>query len=154
AIILVREAASWPRGEKFVVTNPPSARPTTELSPIGSGATAQPVHVSTGGRARASSSNTSIDSRSPWWTIHIVWTEFFPARMSRPCPRNLSFSAASIGPGQVLYVLVSGLTFDEADGNKTVVVRSRRLIARTAPLAAMPDAITHSPPGTRTRSSG
>src|ERR1700704_2298646 len=49
AIILVRAAASWPRGEKFVVTKPPSGKPTTELRPIGSGATAHPVQVSTGG---------------------------------------------------------------------------------------------------------
>src|SRR5579863_4719690 len=66
AIIRVRApAASLPRGEKFVVINPPSARPTTEFKPIGSGATAHPIHVNAGGLERALSSKTSIDSLSP-----------------------------------------------------------------------------------------
>src|SRR5712691_11066211 len=65
AIILPRPAASAPRGEKFVVTNPPSGRPTTEFSPIGSGATAHPIQVNVGGFGRASSSKTSIDSLLP-----------------------------------------------------------------------------------------
>ena len=65
-IISARAVASAMRGEKFVVTKPPSARPTTEFSPIGSGATAHPIHVKAGGLARPSSSKTSIDSRVPW----------------------------------------------------------------------------------------
>src|SRR6266849_5152804 len=58
-------AASLPRGEKFVVINPPSARPTTEFKPIGSGATAHPIQVNVGALGRASNSKTSIDSLSP-----------------------------------------------------------------------------------------
>src|SRR5215468_2689333 len=65
AIIRVRAAASLPRGEKFVVMNPPSLRPTTEFRPIGSGATAHPTQVNVGGFGRASNSKTSIDSLSP-----------------------------------------------------------------------------------------
>src|SRR6516164_6913362 len=65
AIIRVRAAASVPRGEKLVVINPPSARPTTEFKPIGLGATAHPTQVNVGGLGRASNSNTSIDSLSP-----------------------------------------------------------------------------------------
>src|SRR5713101_8446182 len=80
AIILLRPAASELRGEKFVVTNPPSGRPTTEFRPIGSGATAQPIQVNVGGRERPSSSKTSIDSRVPWCTTYSVWTAPDPAR--------------------------------------------------------------------------
>ena len=36
------------RGWKLVAMSPPSARPTTEFSPTGSGATAQPIQVSDG----------------------------------------------------------------------------------------------------------
>src|SRR5437763_16761560 len=102
AIILPRPAASAPRGKKFVVTNPPSGRPTTEFNPIGSGATAHPIHVNAGGRDRASSSKTSIDSRVPWCTTYNVCTPRDPARKYRPCARNLSFSLVSIGPGHDL----------------------------------------------------
>src|SRR2546429_669389 len=65
AIIRVRAAASLPRGEKFVVMKPPSGRPMTEFKPMGSGATAHPIHVNVGGLERASNSKTSIDSLSP-----------------------------------------------------------------------------------------
>src|SRR5438309_6977162 len=65
AIIRARAAASLPRGEKFVVINPPSARPTTEFKPIGSGAIAHPIQVNVGSFGRESNSNTSIDSLSP-----------------------------------------------------------------------------------------
>ena len=58
-------AASLTRGMKFVAMNPPSARPTTEFKPTGSGATAHPVQVTVGGWERAFNSNTSMDSRSP-----------------------------------------------------------------------------------------
>src|SRR5437867_9853346 len=64
-IIRARAAASLPRGEKFVVMNPPSGRPTTEFKPIGSGATAHPIHVNVGCLGRPSNSKTSIDSLSP-----------------------------------------------------------------------------------------
>src|SRR5205807_9948358 len=65
AIIRVRAAASLPRGEKFVVMNPPSGRPATEFKPMGSGATAHPIQVNVGGLGRASNSKTSIDSLLP-----------------------------------------------------------------------------------------
>jgi hypothetical protein len=65
AIICARSAALLPRGEKFVVINPPSAKPTTEFKPIGSGATAHKIQVNVGGLGRASNSKPSIDSLSP-----------------------------------------------------------------------------------------
>src|SRR5215469_5574615 len=65
AIIRSRAAASPPRGKKLVVINPPSDRPTTEFKPIGSGATAHPIHINVGTFGRASNLKTSIDSRSP-----------------------------------------------------------------------------------------
>src|SRR5215472_5140407 len=49
AIILVREALVLaPRSRKLVAIKPPSVRPMTELSPIGSAATAHPTHVRAG----------------------------------------------------------------------------------------------------------
>src|SRR6266446_4341834 len=54
AIIRARAAASLPRGEKFEVINPPSAKPITEFKPIGSGATAHPIQVNVGGFGRVS----------------------------------------------------------------------------------------------------
>src|SRR5215472_8513213 len=55
AIILVREALAFaPRSEKLVATKPPPGSGTTELSPIGSGAMAQPIQVKTGVLPRAS----------------------------------------------------------------------------------------------------
>src|SRR5438094_6093624 len=68
AIIRARAAASPFRGEKLLVMNPPSGRPTTEFKPIGSGATAHPIQVNVGGLGRASNSKTSIDALSPWET--------------------------------------------------------------------------------------
>src|SRR6185369_10531873 len=56
------------RGSKFVAAKPPSGSATTALSPSGSGATTQPIHVTAGGAGPASIVNTSIDSRPPWCT--------------------------------------------------------------------------------------
>src|SRR5438046_6989612 len=64
AIIRARAAASPFRGEKLLVMNPPSGRPTTEFKPIGSGATAHPIQFNVGGLCRESKSKTSIDSLS------------------------------------------------------------------------------------------
>src|SRR6516225_8323478 len=61
AIIRARApAASLPRDKKFVVINPPSAKPTTEFKPIGSGATAHKIQVNVDGLGRASNSKPSI----------------------------------------------------------------------------------------------
>ena len=57
-----------PAVRKLVAAKPPSGSATTELSVSGSGATAQPTHVSSGGFALPSTSNTSTDSRKPWCT--------------------------------------------------------------------------------------
>jgi hypothetical protein len=48
----------------LVATKPPSGEPRTEFSPIGSGATTQPIQVTAGVVGLVSISNTSIDSRA------------------------------------------------------------------------------------------
>ena len=50
---------------KWVAANPPPGSAATELNVTPSGASAQPVHVSTGRPPRASSSKTSMASRAP-----------------------------------------------------------------------------------------
>ena len=58
-----------PRGLKFVAMKPPSSSHRTEFSPIGSGATAQPIQVSVGVGVLVSTVKTSIDSRAPCVTV-------------------------------------------------------------------------------------
>src|SRR5207253_1851562 len=84
AIILVLALGSPPRARKSVPIKPPFGKGTTEFSPIGSGATAHPIHVSDGILPRASTSNTSMDSRLPWWTAYNVCVEFLPSRRASP----------------------------------------------------------------------
>ena len=81
--------------------NPPSGSPRTELRPIGSGATAQPIHVSVGVCGFASSSNTSTDFAAAMDDDEELWTELRPSCRYKPCVRNFALNAASGGPGQV-----------------------------------------------------
>src|SRR5688572_31118111 len=94
--------AGLPRGRKFVAMNPPSGSPLTEFKPIGSGATAHPIQVSAGVVGRASSSNTSTDSRPPCTTTKRRWTLLAPASRYSPCVWNLALVPASGAPGHVL----------------------------------------------------
>src|SRR5262245_1525336 len=89
-----------PRAAKLVVTKPPPGNGLTELRPCMPGTTAHPIHVTTGGLALPSISNTSIDSRLPWWTTYKVCTPPFPGRRFSPCAL-IFLSVVSIGPGQV-----------------------------------------------------
>ena len=74
----------------LVAANPPSGSGTTAFSPRPSGATTHPTHVRDGTVPAASTSKTSMASRSVWRTTYSVWVSSSPGRMLTPCARNCS----------------------------------------------------------------
>ena len=135
---------------KLVATKPPSGSAETEFRPTPSGATAQPTQVAAGSAPRASISNTSTDSRSPWRTTYSVCTLSSPVRRLSPCGRNPLVS----GPGQAPYIAVSCRVADASMGKIGREVWSRLSVAYKCPSSAMLDTMTQGESGTAARSSG
>ena len=147
--LLRRLAEEAPRGRKLLAMKPPSGRPRTELRPIGSGATAQPIHVSTGVAPRVSTSNTSIDSRLPWPTTKSRRLEPRPGSSHRPCVVNRASGVAAGGPGQPGYFFASYCCFAVDDGYSRVEVRSLTRMTLMPPVPVYAPATTHWPSGER-----
>ena len=83
----------------LVAAKPPPASGVTELNAAVSGAMTHPIQVNVGVAGRVSISNTSIDSRNPWWTRYTVCTRSAPGLMANPWALSFSFSPGSTGPG-------------------------------------------------------